>query len=127
MHDDAKALVDGLLGWNAQDARELVAKRTGAVGLDVGGGQREADPAPRQERPERVLLARRDRLRAGALVAWRSPSAASRASSSVEVCRISRCSGVAAASSRTLTSASASARLCPSGRCNTAESLSSSR
>ena len=37
------------------------------------------------------------------------------ASSSVEVWRISRCSGVAAASSRALMSASASARSCPSG------------
>ncbi len=68
VHDDAEALVDGLLGGDAQDARVLVAQRAAAVGVDVGGRQREADPAARQERPERVVLAGRDRPDASALV-----------------------------------------------------------
>ena len=69
--------------------------------------------------------------RAGAIACARARSSAlgrrAASSSSVEVWRISRCSGVAAASRRTLMSASASARLCPSGRCSSAESFSSSR
>ena len=48
---------------------------------------------------------------------------ASSVSSSVEVWRISRCSGVAAASRRALMSASASATLWPAGRCSSADEL----
>ena len=59
--DDAEALVDGLHGGDAQHACELVTQRAAAVGVDVGGGQREADALARQERAERVLLAWRDR------------------------------------------------------------------
>jgi hypothetical protein len=67
--DDAEALVNGLLGGDPQDARELVAQRAAAVGLDVRGGQRQADALARQERPERVLLAGDQRLSARAVVA----------------------------------------------------------
>ncbi len=68
MHDDPEALVLRLLGRDAQDARELVAQGTAAVGLHVRGRQREADPLARQKRSERGGFARSDRARAGALV-----------------------------------------------------------
>ena len=69
MHDDAEALVDGLLGGDAQDAGELVAQWAAAIGLDVGGGQSEAGALARQERRERMLLARGDGVGDGELVA----------------------------------------------------------
>ncbi len=122
--DDPEALVDRLLGRDAQDAGELVAQRAAAVGLDVGGRQRQAVAAARQERHERVLLAKADRLHAARVL---RPRRESRLWSSVEVWRISRCSGVAAASRRALMSASASPRSWPSGRCISAATFSSSR
>ncbi len=57
VHDDAEALMHGLLCGDAQDARELVAQRTTAIGVDVGGRQRETGPLVRQERMQRALLA----------------------------------------------------------------------
>ena len=54
MDGDPEALVERLLGGDAQHARELVPQRTAAVGLDVRGRQRQADPLARQERPQRV-------------------------------------------------------------------------
>ena len=47
MHDDPEALVKRLSGGDAQHARVLVAKRAGAVCLDVGGRKRQARPAAR--------------------------------------------------------------------------------
>ena len=91
MDDDAEALVDGLLGGDAQDARELVAQRAAAVGVDVGGGQREADALARQERDR--ASAPRATARSRALPArWRRrrvplvARCAASVSSSVEVC-----------------------------------------
>src|ERR1700748_1093371 len=48
--DDAEALVDRLLGRDPQDARELVAQRAAAIGLDVRRRQRQPDALARQER-----------------------------------------------------------------------------
>ena len=49
--DYPEALMKRLSGGDSQDARELVPQRAAAVGLDVGGRQREADPLARKERP----------------------------------------------------------------------------
>src|ERR1700704_5666874 len=57
VNGDAEALVQSLLGGDAQDARELVPQRAAAVGLDVRRRQRQADALARQERAERVLFA----------------------------------------------------------------------
>ena len=56
--EDPEALVERRLARDPQDARELVAQRAGAVGLDVGGREHEAVAAARQEGLERRLLAR---------------------------------------------------------------------
>ena len=69
MDEDPEALVERRLLRHPQHARELVAQRARAVGLDVRRRQREPVAAARQERLERRLGARRARRRAGAVVA----------------------------------------------------------
>src|SRR4029077_9729374 len=85
MDGDAEALVERLFGGDAQDARELVPERTAAIGLEVGGRQRQADALARQERPERRLFAWGDRLRADSLEAIGRVVAGVRAAHSVRV------------------------------------------
>ena len=69
MHQDPEALVDRRLLRDPEDARELVLQRTRSVRVDVRGGQHDAVAALGQERLERGLVARGDRLRAPAGVA----------------------------------------------------------
>src|SRR5438270_6572327 len=65
---DPEALVECLLGRDAQHSRELVSERAASVGLDVRRRQRQADSLARQEWPERGLAAWCDRLRSRAIV-----------------------------------------------------------
>ena len=69
VHHDAEALVDRRLLRDPEDARELVLERAQPVGLDVRGRQRQPVPPPRDERLERVVGPRADRLAAAGLVA----------------------------------------------------------
>src|SRR5690349_2002057 len=67
--EDPEALVDRRLLWDREDAGELVLERAGQVEVDVGGGQREAAGAHRDERLEPGLAAARELLRAPGEVA----------------------------------------------------------
>ncbi len=69
MHGDPEALVQGRLLRDPEHARELVAQRARAVGVDVGGRQQHAVAAHRQEALERGLVAGGDHVRAAAHVA----------------------------------------------------------
>ena len=69
VHEDPEALVDRRLLRHPQHARELVAQRARAVGLDVRRRQHEPRAAARQERDQRRLRARGARGGAGAVVA----------------------------------------------------------
>src|SRR5271155_1328897 len=68
MHDDPKPLVLRLLGRDTQDSSELVPQWTTAVGLDIRGRQRQADPLARQKGPQRGGFARSDRARSGTVL-----------------------------------------------------------
>src|SRR6266545_1268222 len=62
--DDPEALVDRRLLRDAEDAGELVLERTGLVERDVGGRERQALAASREEGLERRLVALLDQLAA---------------------------------------------------------------
>src|SRR3954469_14530466 len=67
--EDAETLIHRRLAWYAKYARELVLQRARPVGLDVGRAQHQPVAAAREERLQRRLRARRDRLLAQPLVA----------------------------------------------------------
>ena len=113
MDEDPEALVHRRLLRDPEDARELVLQRARPVRLDVRGAAA-AGPSPRRGRnvsSDGSVRAATARARSRS-----SRSASSRYSSSALVSKISRCSAVAACSSRALTSGSASATDCSPAR-----------
>ncbi len=69
MDRDPEALVQRRLARDPEDARELVAQRAGAVGVDVRGREHHAGAAHRQEALQRRLVACGERAHTAAHVA----------------------------------------------------------